>query len=133
MDDAAKKDKAERRRVLLHPGDQQAACLLVVLGFGVVLFSWHWSGVAAGDWVSINRVDGQAAPSEVAFRVDMNSAAWPEFAQLPGIGEELARRIVDERQQGWFVDPDDLQRVRGIGPKILQKIRDNLIVTRDAQ
>jgi competence protein ComEA len=58
------------------------------------------------------------------FSVDVNSADWPELVQLPGVGETLARRIVESREQdGPFTDPSDLRRVRGIGPKTLQRIQ----------
>jgi competence protein ComEA len=58
------------------------------------------------------------------YRVPLNSANWVEWAQLDGIGEKLARRIVADREQhGPFTSVDDLRRVKGIGPKTLEKIR----------
>jgi competence protein ComEA len=51
-------------------------------------------------------------------------ADWPELSLLPGVGETLARRIVESRSKhGRFADLDDLRRVRGIGPKTLERIR----------
>jgi len=47
---------------------------------------------------------------------------------LPGIGEMLARRIVESRREhGLFVDHEDLLRVKGIGPKTLQAMRPFLL------
>jgi len=67
-------------------------------------------------------------PKTARFLVDVNAAEWPELAQLPEVGETLARRIVDSRQQeGPFLDHDDLRRVRGIGPKTLETIRPYLL------
>jgi competence protein ComEA len=58
------------------------------------------------------------------YRIDINTATWVEWIQLPGIGEVLARRIVDDRDtNGTFKDVDDLQRVKGIGPKTVEKLR----------
>ena len=58
------------------------------------------------------------------YTIDLNSAAWVEWAQLPGIGSVLARRIVEEREQnGPFRDVGDLARVRGIGPKRIEAMR----------
>ena len=54
----------------------------------------------------------------------MNEADWPELSQLPGVGETLAQRIVESRETaGAFVDNEDLQRVRGIGPRTFERIK----------
>lgn len=56
--------------------------------------------------------------------VDPNRATDQELQALPGIGPSLARRILDfRRDQGPFRTPDDLLKVRGIGPKILERLR----------
>jgi competence protein ComEA len=48
--------------------------------------------------------------------------------QLDGIGEVLARRIVENRKQsGPFAGVDDLQRVPGIGAKTLNDLRPHLV------
>ncbi len=50
--------------------------------------------------------------------INVNSADVRELARLPGIGAELARRIIEERStNGSFVNLTDLQRVKGIGPR----------------
>lgn len=50
--------------------------------------------------------------------IDVNSADARTLARLPGIGEELAKRIIAERESGGnFLGLTDLQRVRGIGPR----------------
>lgn len=50
--------------------------------------------------------------------VDLNSADVGALTRLPGIGGELARRIIAEREaHGSFVNLTDLQRVNGIGPR----------------
>jgi len=70
-----------------------------------------------------------AAPmaSDYVYRIDINQADWPAWAQLPGIGETLARRIVAEREShGPFVSIDDLRRVKGVGVKTLEKMRPHL-------
>lgn len=63
------------------------------------------------------------------YQIDINQATWSEWAQLPGIGETLARRIVAERESdGPFKSIDDLRRVKGIGAKTLEKMRPHLRV-----
>ncbi len=64
-------------------------------------------------------------------RIDPNTAAWYELAQLPGLGESLAKRITSYRteqrarhgeQTPVFYSPADLTKVRGIGEKTVQRI-----------
>ena len=48
--------------------------------------------------------------------LDLNAATPEELAQLPGIGEELARRIVEYREsRGPFETAEQLMEVPGIG------------------
>jgi competence protein ComEA len=57
-------------------------------------------------------------------RIDVNRASVEELTVLPGIGPALASRIVESREShGPFRTPEELLRVRGIGPGILEKIR----------
>jgi competence protein ComEA len=56
-------------------------------------------------------------------RVDVNRAQITELEQITGIGPALAARIVATRRRvGPFERPEDLLRVPGIGPAILQRI-----------
>lgn len=52
--------------------------------------------------------------------VDINSAARDELMTLPGIGEKMANEIIGNRP---FKNIEDLNRVPGIGPATLKKIR----------
>ena len=48
--------------------------------------------------------------------LNLNTATQEELAQLPGIGEELARRIVEYREaHGAFESMEELMEVSGIG------------------
>lgn len=58
------------------------------------------------------------------FAIDINAVSWPELTCLPGIGEVLAKRIVDARSQhGPFSRCEDLLHVHGIGRKTVEKMR----------
>lgn len=61
------------------------------------------------------------------YTLDINQATWVEWAQLDGIGETLARRIVQNRiDRGPFASIEDVSRVRGIGKKTMERIRPHL-------
>ncbi|MEI8018266.1 MAG: helix-hairpin-helix domain-containing protein [Schlesneria sp.] len=63
-------------------------------------------------------------PREYFYSIDINRASWVEWAQLDGIGEKLARRIVEDRnEKGPFRSVEDLKRVRGLGLKLIEKLR----------
>lgn len=96
-----------------------------VLGAGglilaLVLVHWvrlTWRGAPV---VDIERLE----PAANRFQLDVNRATWVEWMQLEGVGETLSRRIVNDRERnGPFRSVDDIQRVRGIGPKTLEKLR----------
>ena len=56
--------------------------------------------------------------------VNLNAATPAELQVLPGIGPALAGRIVQWRgDHGNFQTVEDLQKVRGIGPKTLDRLR----------
>jgi len=100
--------------------DQLAVALLVALGLVGTAGWWIAHGGLHGRLGEVDR----AVPQTAAFEVDLNSADWPELAQLPGIGPVLAKRIVELRStQGPFRAVEDLRRVRGIGPLTLARIR----------
>lgn len=56
--------------------------------------------------------------------VDVNRATVEELDALPGVGPELAERIVTYREaNGPFADLNALDAVEGIGPSILEDIQ----------
>lgn len=62
-------------------------------------------------------------------KVDINKATVAELTALPGVGDALAQRIVDYRdEQGPFTAPEQLMNVRGIGEKSFEKLRDQVTV-----
>lgn len=64
------------------------------------------------------------APPAIAVKIDINTAAQAELELLPGVGPALAARIVEERARGGrFTRVEDLGRVRGIGPKTIERLR----------
>jgi competence protein ComEA len=97
----------------------------VLLCAGTILLGVHWvrinGWVARGEPVQVLTADGYF------YTLDVNHATWVEWAQLDGIGETLARRIVQDRlDRGPFADIEDVSRVRGIGQKTMDRIRPHL-------
>lgn len=57
--------------------------------------------------------------------ISINTASETELERLPGVGPALAKRIVDYREKnGSFSTIEALDNVSGIGPAMLEKIRD---------
>jgi competence protein ComEA len=111
-------------RYLLRPGDQRTLAALLAGGLALLAAAWCRHGGHRSGLVDIDR----AAPLVAKFQVDVNRADWPELIQLPGVGEVLAQRLIAERQQnGAFQNLDDLARVRGIGPRTLERIKPYLL------
>lgn len=59
-------------------------------------------------------------------RVNINTANQEELETLPGVGEKLAQRIIQARQQQPFRSLEDLDRVSGVGDKLLDKLSDRV-------
>ena len=70
---------------------------------------------------------GAASPNPGA-RVNINSASAEELARLPGIGAAKAKAIVDYRTEEPFRKPEDLRKVKGIGDKLYDRVKDQITV-----
>ena len=57
--------------------------------------------------------------------IDLNTATTSELQSLSGIGPVLAAKIITGRP---YKKVDDLLRVSGMGPKLLEKLRPYLVV-----
>jgi len=67
-----------------------------------------------------------AAPT--AARVNINSASADELASLPGIGPAKAKAIIEYRSEEPFTRPEDLRKVKGIGDKLYERLKDQIMV-----
>lgn len=101
----------------------QALLASLALAALVCLGAWLAAQHGRRGLIEIDR----ATPLRYEFLVDVNQADWPELAQLPGIGEVLARRIVAARAEGRFRTTDDLLHVEGIGPRKLAQMQRHLL------
>jgi competence protein ComEA len=56
----------------------------------------------------------------------LNSASKSELMEINGIGETKAAAIVREREKGKFKSFEDFQRVKGIGEKTAENVKNNV-------
>jgi competence ComEA-like helix-hairpin-helix protein len=109
------------RQALIARAEQ---ALLVFLALGLV------AGVA---WRAVSYWRIGQEPLEVvapsggpSYRVNVNTAEWTELSLVPGLGPKLSQRIVERRDMlpdRRFQSLDDLRGVKGIGDKVLAKLK----------
>lgn len=66
--------------------------------------------------------DGTEHRLEECNLIHVNWDPLEKLEQLPGIGPVLAKRIIEQRHLGFFIEHEDLLKVSGIGPKKLEQI-----------
>jgi competence ComEA-like helix-hairpin-helix protein len=115
-----------RTAPLLRRNDQMAlaailiVCLLLIGCFVVRL------GILKQGVIDID----QRASRDAQLQVDINIAPWSDFANLPGIGEQLGRMIVEYRDEnGEFQALEEIQNVPGIGETRYRRIERYLVIT----
>lgn len=116
--------RSEPPSAWLRPRDQASLAALGASALVLMAAAWWRHGGLRGEMVDIDR----AAPLVAQYQVDINRADWPELIQLPGVGQVLAERWIAERERGGdFRNHEDLDRVRGMGPRTLERIRPYLL------
>ncbi|MGH7254233.1 MAG: ComEA family DNA-binding protein [Nitrospirales bacterium] len=126
-------------RDLVRSAISKAALLAVTAGL-VLWIGWP------GAWEDENRdeligegftraTDGEAGDGTswpFSIQLDLNRATADELRALPGIGAVLAERVIRYRDShGPFRTVEELQHVKGIGRKTLEKLRVLVTVEHD--
>jgi competence ComEA-like helix-hairpin-helix protein len=105
---------------VLRRGDQTTVAMWMLLIFAAI---GGWRVANSGENNRLVEADNYP-PCAASFQVDINAADLPELIMLPGIGDTLAQRIIEVRKNnGPYTKPDDLLEVRGIGIKIMERLR----------
>ena len=95
----------------------QTAAAAFAVGLGVAM----WSGFFA---VRAARCVVEPTSPE---RICPNTATVPSLMRLPGVGRVRAMDIVNARAEQPFDSAAELERIRGIGPKTVEKIEPYLM------
>lgn len=108
------------------PARHAAVVALTLTGAFALASSWSSSRTS----VPTTGTTPEAAAEQAADQrrppttINLNTATQPELEALPGIGPSIAQRIIERRDtKGPYTTVDDLDKVRGIGPVILERIR----------
>ena len=106
-----------------------AAFLCVLLGIfiGRNYLSGTNLNIQDGQTPSVSPT-GQSEPL-VDGKIDINTATIAQLDMLPGIGEVIAQRILDYREEnGPFATIEDIKNVSGIGEKKFEQIKEYIKV-----
>ncbi len=101
------------------------ATIAMLLSIAILVIFWKYTSFRRNG----EMIDIETEPKrEYQFTIDINSAEWPEIALVPGIGQELATRIENYREEiGGYSSLDQLQNVEGIGPNKLKALKKYLL------
>jgi competence protein ComEA len=85
------------------------------------------SKIVSGSDISLSGTNLSSTNSN--GKININSASKEQLETLPRIGEAIAQRIIDYRENtGRFKDIKDIMNVSGIGDKIFENIKDKITV-----
>lgn len=106
------------------------AVLMVAAGVAVLLFPLAMNRSERDDYVASGRALAFPEIEPPHGTIAVNLADLYELTELPGVGETIGQRIIDEREsRGSFQYPEDLLAVSGIGEKTLEGMRDFIDMT----
>jgi competence protein ComEA len=78
------------------------------------------------EWEDINL---ENVNSETNLKTNINNANEEQLEKLPGIGESIAKAIIEYRKtNGRFLDINDLKNVSGIGESKFNRLKDYICV-----
>lgn len=76
-----------------------------------------------------NTNDVEPTPAVQSAMININSASKSQLMSLPGIGKSKANAIIEYREQhGEFTSTQSLTNVKGIGDRMLEKLKGKITV-----
>jgi len=119
--------QAERAEIAQAQLDR---CMILWMAFIIIFiaFVYQWPKTQA---IPEPLISMPHKANELRCTINPNDTSWASLARLPGFGPQKAKTLVEYRQQYKaannqkepFSCADDLQNVKGIGPKTVEKIR----------
>ena len=106
---------------------------ILAAAFGAGIAIEHFEGET---FVEETATTAEDVPKYVEFsnhfidgRLNINAATAEELMELSGIGEKLAERIIDYRNEhGVFSQAEGIMLIPGIGEKVYENIKDKITV-----
>ena len=96
--------------------------LLIVLSPFVADMSYAEPAEKAVSETGSDQNSKNEVSTDEAGKININTASAIELQSLKGIGKKRAEQIVKDREaNGPFTSPQDLTRIKGIGPKTVAK------------
>lgn len=86
------------------------------------------SELVAGDTLAKKPLFQVKAKLKTGEKININTAGMKDLTKLPGIGESSAQNIIDERNRNKFDKIEDIKRVKGIGDKKFEKLKEFIII-----
>lgn len=120
------RNKARKSEKMSDTLKKAAAILMIAFSASAVIVSafriqtadpvsYTGSGIMGGPLSSTEKI----SPGDV-----FNAGSIYDLCKIQGIGEVLAERIITEREEnGFFIYPEDILSVNGIGDKKLEQYR----------
>jgi comEA protein len=118
-------DNLRQKEVLMNSRKTKVVCVLTLC----VALMLSTVSIMAQKSASMPAAQRSASTPVSTEKINLNSATVEQLETLPGIGPAIAKGIVEHRTKvGKFNRIEEIIKVKGIGEKKFQKIKDRLII-----